>query len=236
MTSDDVMDGPAPDPDLLLNFLRASDLTALRDMLEVHPILLSEHVEPLLNAWLLNYAGEERITALVEAKRDLLRACRASGPAAVFAALASDAFAALFDAYEEAVSLAALRNDITAWQAAADAGAALLAPDWRAVPGLDHAALCDHVANTLNRLGNAHAAAGDQPAALVAYERAIALQPGFAMSRRNRVSALIELGRGAEAAAELQVARRLEPDAPRLIEMERELAKLTEQTPGTVNG
>ncbi len=221
-----------PDPDLLLDFLRASDLAALRGLLEEHPALLSEHVEPLLNAWLLNYAGEERITAVIEAKRDLLRACRASNVAAVVAALTSDAFAPVFDAYEEAVSLAGLRNDVPAWQAAADAGAALLAPDWQDVPGLDHAALCDHVANTLNRLGNAQAAAGDHLAALAAYERAIALQPGFAMSRRNRASALIELGRGEEAAAELELARRLEPDAPRLAEVARELAQLAERSAG----
>ncbi len=208
--------------DLLLDFLQASDLATMRALIEAQPALLSEAAEPLLAAWLLNYAGEERITETIEAKRDLLRACRASGTAQVFAALASDAFAAAFDAYDEAVSLASLRNDAAAWQAAADAGQALLAPAWRDVPGLDALALSDHVASTLNRLGNAHTAAGDQEAALAAYDRAIALQPDFAMWRRNRASALIELGRLEEAIAELESARGLEPDAPRLAEMERE--------------
>lgn len=228
MGADERADSLAPDPDLLLDFLRASDLATLRGMVEAHPILLSERAEPLLNAWLLNYAGDEPITAVIEAKRDLLRACRVSGVAEVFAALASDAFTELFDAYEEAVSLAGLRNDVVAWQAAADAGVALLAPDWHDVPGLDRVALVAHVANTFNRLGNAHAAAEDPAAACASYERAIALQPDSAMSRRNRASALIELGRGEDAAAELAVARRLEPDAPRLAEVERELVKLTD--------
>jgi tetratricopeptide (TPR) repeat protein len=209
--------------DLLVDFLRATDLQALRAMLDAQPALLGEEAEPLLAAWLLNYAGDAPVTEAIEGKRDLLRACRAHGVAAVFDTLTAAPFAEAFDAYEQALSLAALRNDAAAWQAAADAGLALLAPAWRDMPGLDAPALAGHVANTLNRLGNALSVAGDPMAALAAYDRAVTLQPDLAIWRRNRASALIDLNRLDEAAGELAAARCLEPEAPRLAEMEQEL-------------
>jgi tetratricopeptide (TPR) repeat protein len=76
-------------------------------------------------------------------------------------------------------------------------------------------------------LGNAHdaAPASDKTAALAAYDRAIALQPDFGMWHRNRAGTLIELGRLDEAAGAIETAHGLEPDAPRLPELDAALAK-----------
>ncbi len=81
------------------------------------------------------------------------------------------------------------------------------------------------MASACNSLGNARDEADDKPGALAAFERAIALQPGFAMWHRNRAGTLIELKRLDEAATAIETARRLEPDAPRLKELDEQLAK-----------
>jgi tetratricopeptide (TPR) repeat protein len=80
------------------------------------------------------------------------------------------------------------------------------------------------LASAWNTLGSARDEAGDKPGALAAFECAIALQPDFAMWHRNRAGVLIELGRLDEAAAAIETARRLEPDAPRLKELDEQLA------------
>jgi hypothetical protein len=56
-------------------------------------------------------------------------------------------------------------------------------------------------------------------AALAAYERAVALQPDFAMWRRNQADTLIELGCLAEECTVINAAQALEPDAPRLADL-----------------
>ena len=83
------------------------------------------------------------------------------------------------------------------------------------------------IASAYNSLGNA-LDESDKRAALDAFERAIALQPGFAMWHRNRAGTLIELGELDEAAAAIARARELEPDAPRLAELDAQLAQARE--------
>jgi tetratricopeptide (TPR) repeat protein len=111
-------------------------------------------------------------------------------------------------------------------------GAALLQMDWSTdglPPGMDaeelRAAVAGDLAAACNELGNALSNAGNHLDALAAYEQAIVLQPDFAMWRRNQAGTLIELGRLDEAEAAIAVARQLEPDSPRLAELETELAE-----------
>jgi len=117
-------------------------------------------------------------------------------------------------------------RDVALWQAAVEAGEVLLAAleAEPPVPGLSVADMRAELASAWNTLGNAQDEAGDTSAALAAFERAIALQPDFAMWHRNRAGVLIELGRLDEAAAAIETARRLEPDAPRLKELDEQLA------------
>ncbi len=97
------------------------------------------------------------------------------------------------------------------------------------VHGVNSEALHGDIADSYNHLGTS-LDASDKAAALAAFERAIALQPGFAMWRRNRTGTLIELRRLDEAAEELARARTLEPDAARLTELEAQLAAARAKT------
>jgi hypothetical protein len=121
---------------------------------------------------------------------------------------------------------------VAEWQAVTALGEALLAEEGRGGQGLDWAALRRQLASDFNTLGNAHDSAGDPAAALAAFERAIALQPDFAMWRRNQAGALIALGRLEEAAAAIEQARALEPDASRLAQLEAQLAAAREMAEG----
>jgi tetratricopeptide (TPR) repeat protein len=122
---------------------------------------------------------------------------------------------------------------VTDWQAAADAGEALLAPELAATLHVNWDALRANLANTYNHLGNALEQTGARTTMIAAYDRAIVLQPENAMWRRNRTGTLIELGRLSEADEELERARALEPDAPRLAELSAALdqARNAAQTP-----
>jgi tetratricopeptide (TPR) repeat protein len=117
----------------------------------------------------------------------------------------------------------AKENDIAAWQRVVEAGEAVFMPPFTELP-IDWAALQADLANAYNTLGNAHDTAEDSEAALAAFDRAIALQPDFAMWHRNRAGTLIELGRLEEARGAIDQARALEPDAPRLQQLEEALA------------
>lgn len=90
-------------------------------------------------------------------------------------------------------------------------------PDWLLEDDAD-------LAEEYNELGCALEEAKDLPGALAAFARAVELQPDFAMWRRNLTGVLIDLGRLEEAEAALAAVRALEPDAPRLAELEAQLA------------
>jgi len=117
-------------------------------------------------------------------------------------------------------------SDPALWQAAAEAGEAVLSalPD---EPGTSEllAELKKDLASVYNRLGSALDDQSDKAASLTAFERAIALRPDYAMWHRNRAGTLIELGRLDEARQAIARARELEPAAPRLVELEAELAQ-----------
>jgi hypothetical protein len=121
-------------------------------------------------------------------------------------------------------------ENTVAWQAAVAAGEALLAPALADTPDINWDALRANLASTYNDLGNT-LDNSDKAQALVAYERAIALQPEFAMWRRNRAGTLIELGRLDQAAAEIERARTLEPEAARLAELGAELQQARNGAP-----
>jgi len=112
---------------------------------------------------------------------------------------------------------------VAPWSAVVALGERLLAGQAEAEMLLDWEALREQVARNYNTLGKAHDAAGDPAAALAAFERAVALRPDFAMGRRNQASVLIDLGRLDEAAAAIAQARALEPDAPRLAQLQADL-------------
>ena len=127
--------------------------------------------------------------------------------------------------YGEMLEPAAAENPAAAaWQAIAALGDALLTEAAHGWLGIDWAVLRKSVAESYNKLGNALETAGDKPGALAAYVRAVELQPDFAMWRRNQAGTLIELGQFAAARIAIDAARALEPDAPRLAELDAELA------------
>jgi tetratricopeptide (TPR) repeat protein len=135
------------------------------------------------------------------------------------------AFVQTLEQYQVLLQAAdAVNPDVAAWQAITALGEELLTEEPHGWPGIDWAALRKRVASDHNTLGNALDTAGDKPGALAAFERAVELQPDFAMWRRNQTGTLIELGRLDEARAALAIARTLEPDAPRLPDLEADLA------------
>ena len=101
-------------------------------------------------------------------------------------------------------------------------GEALFAEEFQGLDGVDWDALKKDLANAYNSLGHAHDNAGNKNDALASYERAIALQPDFAMWHRNRAGTLIELNRCEDARLEIDRARELEPEAARLGDLEKE--------------
>ncbi|MGC8781164.1 MAG: tetratricopeptide repeat protein, partial [Anaerolineae bacterium] len=80
-------------------------------------------------------------------------------------------------------------------------------------------------ADTWAALAGARANLGDEAAAAEAYAQAVALAPEQAMLRRNYADALIKLKRLDEAAAQLDAAEKLEPDAPYLALRRAQLAQ-----------
>jgi tetratricopeptide (TPR) repeat protein len=147
----------------------------------------------------------------------LARAWSQMIPASVQQPLA--AFAAALQAAQ------ASEGDASLWQAAAETGEALLAAleSDPPIPALGVEDMRTQLAEVYNMLGNA-LSESDKTRSLAAYDRAIALLPDEAMLHRNRAGMLITLGRLDEAAAAIETARRLEPDAPRLAELEAQLA------------
>ncbi|MBA3531518.1 MAG: tetratricopeptide repeat protein, partial [Ardenticatenales bacterium] len=219
----------------LLAFLNSRSSTEEQRLLTEFPALLDAQMEPLLDRISEEYQDNEELLAIITRKRALLRACREHGVEKVFAQLRpSDAQAALGARFQEALNQYLVQQQsaleageqatVAQWQEVAAAGEALLGEEFTAISGINFEALRENIASTYNHYGTAHDNAGDKEAALLAFERAIALQPGFAMWRRNRVGMLIELGRPDEAEAELDRARDLEPEATRLPDLEAQLA------------
>jgi len=123
---------------------------------------------------------------------------------------------------EHGQTAAQSENDVALWQQTVETGDALLAEEFQQLDDVNWDALKEDLADAYNSLGNAHDDAGNKKDALAAFDRAIALQPAFAMWHRNRAATLIELERCQEARAAMDRARELEPDAARLPELEKE--------------
>jgi tetratricopeptide (TPR) repeat protein len=218
------------------DFVNAPSLARLREVVEANPVLLADEVEPIFAQLLEQYAGDPGALAHLTQSRDILRACRAGGAAAVFDALEqADAQAAqlqslpealreLFVAYVQARRSADEQNSAEAWRAAAQLGEQLLDhPDAAQLP-IALGNLRDDAAHCWNQLGVILSDEQKQPAeALAAFEAAARLQPDFAMWQRNVASTQIELGHLEAAEASLARAAQLEPGHPRLAELRREL-------------
>ena len=177
-------------------------------------------------------AGEGETVKALRSRLEGFRQIREAAAAQAISPEARGALAALAErvqAYMARLQAADAENpQVAEWQAITELGEALLAAQGQAPALLDWAVLQEQIASDFNTLGNAHDDAGDKTASLAAYERAIALQPGFAMFHRNRASTLIALGRLDEARVALDQARSLEPDAPRLAQLQAALAKAQE--------
>ncbi len=218
---------------LLVAFLNTHDLAQMRQLLEAYPALLTEAVEPVFAMLMQQYADDAAAVNTLRDRQTLLQTCREQGMEPVFESLAQvSGSLSQVQRFEQALNnFIAQRNaaasnpaDITGWQQAAAAGEALLQPPLSETPELDLPALQAEIARTYNELGNALDGMQDHGAALTAYERAIELQPDFAMWHRNRAGMLIELRRLDAATEAIAQARALEPNVPRLGELEAELA------------
>jgi tetratricopeptide (TPR) repeat protein len=172
-------------------------------------------------------AGDADTVAHLRSRLQGFREIRA-GAASTLAA--GQPILALLQDYQAHLQAAdAEQPQVAPWQVVVALGERLLAMEAGAQQLLNWDDLRERVANDYNTLGNAHDAAGDPAASLVAFERAVALQPDFAMWRRNQAGTLIDLGRLEEAAAAIAAARRLEPDAPRLAQLAADLARAQER-------
>jgi tetratricopeptide (TPR) repeat protein len=177
-------------------------------------------------------ANESDTAEALQSRLDAFRQIRAlaQNPAAASAVQAVAPLQQALDSYvmqKEAAEKAG--TDTTLWQIAADAGEAALSalaalPD---APGTSDllAGLKQDLANTYTALCIALEKQGKLDESLEATQHAIALQPDEAMWQRNRASTLIDLGRLEEAREALARARELEPAAPRLADLEAQLAQ-----------
>jgi len=217
---------------LLVDFVHAGDADSLRGLVEAHPILLNAGLEPAFDSLAQRHQDDPAMVALIEDRRTLLRACRTQGAQATFESLALGvqrlaAFQAAAEDYlrmSESAEQEADGADPAAWRRAVEAGQALLADEWRNIPGVDWDALRETLASDYTALGNALQGADDHAQALAAFEQAAATQPGEALWRENLAEALIALDRLEEAGQALAAARELNADSPRLAELEATLA------------
>jgi tetratricopeptide (TPR) repeat protein len=223
---------------LLVAFLNTHDPVQMRQLLEAYPALLTDAVDPVFAVLMQQYADDAAAAKTLRDRQTLLQTCREQGMEPVFASLVQvSGSLAQVQRFEQALNsfidqrnaAAGNSTDITRWQQAVAAGEALLQPPLSETPELDLPALQAEVARTYNELGNALDGVQDHRAALTAYERAIELQPDFAMWHRNRAGMLIELRQLAAAAEAIAQARVLEPNVPRLGELETELARARER-------
>ena len=203
-------------------------------MVEFWRSVPAELEEPLMQAVEARIAQAQQAcdTDTVEALQARLDAFRqiraqAQNPDAARAAQAAASLQeALNDYLTRKETAEKAESDPALWQAAAEAGEAVLSalPD---EPGTSEwlAELKKDLASVYNRLGSALDDQSDKAASLTAFERAIALRPDYAMWHRNRAGTLIELSRLDEARQAIARARELEPAAPRLVELEAELAQ-----------
>ncbi len=194
-----------------------------------------EMEEPFIEAVeaLIAQAGQAGDQGTVEHLRSRLQGFREIRADAASTLAAGEPILALLQQYQDTLRAAdAEKPQVAPWQTVVDLGEGLLAMQAGAEALLDWDGLRDRVASDYNTLGNAHDVAGDPAAALAAFERAVALQPDFAMWQRNRAGTLIDLGRLDEARAAIDQARALEPDAARLAQLEAQLAAAWESAGG----
>jgi hypothetical protein len=191
----------------------------------------AEMEEPFIEAVdaLIAQAEQQGDQGTVAHLRSRLQGFREIRAGAASTLAAGEPILALLQEYQAHLQAAdGEQPQVAPWQAVVDLGERLLAMEASAQRLLDWDGLRERVASDYNTLGNAHDVVGEPTAALAAFERAVDLQPDFAMWRRNQASALIDLGRLDEAAAAIDQARRLEPDAPRLAQLEAQLAAARE--------
>jgi tetratricopeptide (TPR) repeat protein len=221
----------APDeeiPALLQTFVQVQDAEQMIAFWQAVPSAMEEPFMAAVEALIAQteQAGDGETVKALRSRLEGFRAIRAGAARSI---TAGQPLLALLQEYQEALQAAdAEQPQVTPWQAVVALGERLLAMQAGAENLLDWDSVRQQVASDYNTLGNAHDRAGDVPAALAAFQRAAALQPDFAMFRRNVASTLIDLGRLNEARAAIDQARALEPDAPRLEQLEAQLAAAQE--------
>jgi Flp pilus assembly protein TadD len=110
--------------------------------------------------------------------------------------------------------------DAAVWQAITAMGKELLAYEAKGLPNAGSWELLhQQIAGDYNLLGYAHFLQDDLAAALAAFERAVAIEPGNASLRCNVAETLIRLGRLEEAQAVVAEARALDANATGLAEV-----------------
>jgi tetratricopeptide (TPR) repeat protein len=214
---------------LLAAFLAVSDSAALAEFWQQVPLELEDTFIATVEQAIAQaeQGGESDVAAGLRQRLDGLRRLQAEQQATLPPQLQQtlDRYLELHQAAEQS------EHDVSAWQTTIEAGEALLAPEFAETPGANWPTLHADLASTYTNLGIAYETARDLDAALAAFERAIALQPDFAMWRRNRAGTLIDLGRLGEAETEIAAARALEPDAPRLVELDGQLEQARTKAP-----
>lgn len=236
LTEDDIPDDPSTlMAGLLQAFVQIGDA---EQMMEFWRALPAEVEEPFMQAVeaLIAQASADGNADAVEFLRSRLQIFRQIHEAAAAASAippaqqaAIAAFAAQVQSYLAHLQAADADDpQVAAWIEITALGERLLAAEAAGLTGVDWSAMRQQIARDFNTLGNAHHNAGDKAASLAAFERAIELQPDEAMVHRNRAGTLIDLGRLDAARAALDQARLLEPDAPRLAQLEEQLAAAQE--------
>jgi hypothetical protein len=220
-------DGNHPSPsiaDLLSAFVQVENGEQMVAFWQAVPTAMEEAFIQAVEA-LISQAEAEGNAEAAAHLRSRLDGFRQIQDGAAQTLSAGEPLLALLQDYQTQLQAANRENPTVAeWQAIIETGEALLAAETEAPSLFNWEALRRQLASDYNTLGNAHDLAGDQAAALAAYQCAIELQPGFAMWQRNRASVLIDLGRLDEARTAIDQARALEPDAPRLADLETALA------------
>ena len=111
-------------------------------------------------------------------------------------------------------------QDVGSWQQVIAAGENLLTLAFDQNPSLDRRAVCKHLADDYICLALAYKTNRDMEAMLEALCHAVARMPDDAEVRAYYSRGLIRLGRLKEAAHELRVAQRFDPNLPGLAELE----------------
>ena len=204
---------------LLQEFLSADHASEEHDLLSQHPELLDPAYDALFDQLYQEYADDEQALATLHFNQAQLQAYRQHGVEAIYAA--AQGFEQAYGAYREAWHQAQETDDVETWQAAAEAGKPLLDQQFQVLPAVRQTTLRQHLADTFNNLAVAQYTAGEPETAALTHRRVLELRPNYAPAWRHHARLMIELGDQEAARLALDHARKLDPQAEELEELER---------------